>query len=83
MLITVYAIAGIATAIVAFGASRRIARFAPSLNVRIVTSVIAGALWPIVLVGLAQAGCVVLYVKYAKPRQLATEQYAEPVDARL
>jgi hypothetical protein len=83
VLILVYAIVGIAIATAAFALSRRIAKFAPSLPVRIVTSLIAGVLWPIVLVGVAQAGAVVLYVKYAKPRELAAEGYTDAVDAHL
>jgi hypothetical protein len=83
MLIYLYAGAGVVTAIAAYFASRRIAKLAPSRTVRIVTSLIAGALWPLVLVGLAQVGVVVLYVKYAKPREVPADQSPESVEARF
>lgn len=82
-LIYVYAGAAILTAIAAYVASRRISVIAPSRTVRVLTSLVAGALWPIVLVGLAQVGVVVLYVKYAKPREQPVDQYSETVESRL
>jgi len=63
--------------------SRRIAKFSPSRPVRIVASLVAGVIWPIVLLGLAQAAVVVLYVKYAKPREQPADVYTESVDARF
>jgi hypothetical protein len=84
MLIYLYAGVGIVTAVAAYVASRRISRFSPTRTVRIVTSLVAGALWPIVVVGLAQVAVVVLYVKYAKPRELSANQGAtESIDARF
>jgi hypothetical protein len=84
MLIYLYAGVGIVTAIAAYVASGRIAKFSPSRLVRIVTSIVAGALWPIVLVGLAQVGVVVLYVKYAKPREAPADRFStETIEARF
>jgi hypothetical protein len=48
-----------------------------------VASVVAGVIWPLVLLGLAQAAVVVLYVKYAKPREQPADAYSESVDARF
>jgi hypothetical protein len=83
LLICLYAGAGLVTAIATYLASRRIAKFPPSRTVRIVASVVAGAIWPLVLLGLAQAAVVVLYVKYAKPREQPADAYSESVDARF
>ena len=83
LLICLYAAAGLATAIAAYVASRRVAKFPPSRTVRISASLVAGVIWPIVLVGLAQAGVVVLYVKYAKPREQPADDYSESVEARF
>lgn len=83
MLYYVYAGVAVLTAIAAYFASRRIAKIPPSRLVRIFTSLVAGALWPLVLVGLAQVAVVVLYVKYAKPREAPADQSAESVEARF
>jgi hypothetical protein len=86
MLIYMYMGAGLVTAIAAFVASPRIAIVLPSRTVRISTSVVAGALWPIMLVGLAQVGVVLLYVKYAAyttPFEEPADQYFETALARF
>lgn len=83
LLIWLYAGAGLVTAIAAYVASRRVAKFPPSRTVRISASIVAGAIWPIVLVGLAQAGIVILYVKYARPREQPADEYSESVEARF
>ncbi len=83
LLMWLYAGAGLVTAVAAYVASRRVAKFPPSRAVRVTASIVAGVIWPIVLVGLAQAGVVMLYVKYAKPREQPADEYSESVDARF